>query len=413
MDRRFKIDKQYLLFLLIFYLLLFQNWLQQYWLFAGYWDEIMALLAVPVSITKLKRSNFIVKRTNGYAVYLFVFCASGLLGSALYNYQDFVKVAMPDMFLCLKFWLAIYVGKNVFSPFLIVKYAKKIYRHILFITSFYTICYFFDLKFHVFKAVVRYGIRSTQLMYSQPTVFVACCVFLIGLLIVVSEYNPGWKKCLGVLLFLMCSTLRSKAFGMAIAILLICYFVFYRKKKVTLKTLLLFTPMIAALVWDQIYYYFFSSIQGDSARYQLLAKSIEIMKDHFPVGAGFGTYGSFYSGKYYSPLYFSYGLSSIHGLTIDNMSFMSDSFWAMVFGETGFIGAIAFVCTLLNLFKQVQAVRRTSNAFYASALCILSYLLIASMAESAFVNPVAIPLAILMGIILNQRKLSVDVEDLK
>ena len=108
----------------------------------------------------------------------------------------------------------------------------------------YVICYFFDLKFHLFKASIRYGMRCTQLMYSHSTVFVACCVFLIGILLAVSNYNNDWKKCLGILLFLMCTTLRSKAWGIAIAIVLICYFTFYRKKKITIKTLLLFVPLV-------------------------------------------------------------------------------------------------------------------------------------------------------------------------
>ena len=404
MNRRFTINKQYLQFMVLFYFLIFENWLEQYWSFVGYGDEIIALLAIPIFIVKLVKSNFVIKETNGYARYIIVFCASGLLGSLFYKYQRFVEVAMPDMFLCLKFWFAIYVGKNILPGFSIAKYAKKIYKHIIFIISIYIICCLCDLTFHVFKASIRYGIRSTQLMYSQPTVLVACCVFLIGLLLAVSEYNPGWKKWLGVLLFLVCSTLRIKAWGAVIAIVLICYFVLYRKKKITLKMLLLFIPVLVALAWNQIYYYFFSAIQEDSARYQLLVKSIEIMKDHFPIGAGFGTYASYYSGKYYSPLYFSYGLSGVHGLQIYNKSFMTDSFWPMVLGETGFIGAIAFACTLLKLFRQIQTVRITSKAFYASAVCMLSYLLISSMAESAFVNPVAIPLATLIGITLNQRK---------
>lgn len=167
---------------------------------------------------------------------------------------------------------------------------------------------------------------------------------------------------------------------------LICYFTFYRKKKITIKTLLLFVPLVVTLAWNQIYYYFFSSIQGDSARYQLLINSFKVIKDHFPIGSGFGTYASYYSGKYYSPIYSSYGLTGIYGLTRDNTSFISDSFWPMVFAQTGLIGTIAFGCALLRLFKQIQKIRITSMAFYASAISVLSYLLIASTAESAFVH---------------------------
>ena len=200
----------------------------------------------------------------------------------------------------------------------------------------------------------------------------------------------------------------SKAWGIAIAIVLICYFTFYRKKKITIKTLLLFVPLVVTLAWNQIYYYFFSSIQGDSARYQLLINSFKVIKDHFPIGSGFGTYASYYSGKYYSPIYSSYGMTGIYGLTRNNTSFISDSFWPMVFAQTGLIGTVAFGCALLRLFKKIQKIRITSMAFYASAISVLSYLLIASTAESAFVHPVAIPIALWLGVIMNQDTFDVE-----
>lgn len=408
MNRGFKINKQYLIFLLLFYFFLIQNWLEQYWVFISYGDEIVVLLAIPIFLIKLRKNHFLLRIRGGYGRCIIIFIISGLLGNVVFKYQSFFKVAVPDAFLCMKFWLGLYLGKNGLSRFSITRYAKKIYNHVRFVIAIYVICYFLDFKFHLFRASIRHGMRCTQLMYSHPTAFVACCVFLIGILLAVSNYNNGWKKCLGVLLFLMCTTLRSKAWGIAIAIVLICYFVFYRKKKITIKTFILFVPLVVALAWNQIYYYFFSSIQGDSARYQLLIHSFEVMKDHFPIGSGFGTYASYYSGKYYSPIYFSYGLTGIHGLTKENTAFVSDSFWPMVFAQTGLIGTVAFGCALLRLFKQMQKIRITSMAFYASAISALSYLLISSTAESAFVHPMAIPLSIWIGVIMNQNRVDVQ-----
>ena len=212
MNRGLRINKQYLIFLLLFYFFISKNWLEQYWSFIGYGDELVALLAIPIFIIKLYKNHFLLKiHGGGYGKCIAIFIISGLLGNAVYQYQSFFKVAVPDAFLCLKFWLALYVGKNVLSRFSIRRYAKKIYNHVRFVTAVYVICYFFDLKFHLFKASIRYGMRCTQLMYSHSTVFVACCVFLIGILLAVSNYNNDWKKCLGILLFLMCTTLRSKA----------------------------------------------------------------------------------------------------------------------------------------------------------------------------------------------------------
>ena len=90
---------------------------------------------------------------------------------------------------------------------------------------------FIDYSLHIFQATERYGLRSEQLMYMHPTVLVACCVCLIMILLSLKNYVKGSKKYIIILLLIMCSTLRNKAFGAALAIILICYFVFVRKKK--------------------------------------------------------------------------------------------------------------------------------------------------------------------------------------
>ena len=68
--------------------------------------------------------------------------------------------------------------------------------------------------------------------------------------------------------------------------------------------------------WDQISFYYLS--HDDVARNILTSKSMEIAKDYFPLGTGFGTYGSYISGVYYSSLYYKYDLYKIilHSLVI-------------------------------------------------------------------------------------------------
>lgn len=264
--------------------------------------------------------------TGGYARFILVFLCFGFLSSVIYRYQSILKAEVSDAFLCIKFWLALYVGKKIFAKIDMQKYASKIYFHVKCITILYGVLIVIDYSLHIFQATERYGLRSEQLMYTHPTVLVACCVFLIMILLSLKNYVTGSKKYIIMLLLIMCSTLRSKAFGAALAIILICYFVFVRKKKITLRTMLLFIPLVVILGWDQIQYYFFSSIIPDSARYQLLTKAFEIARDMFPLGAGFATFGSYYSGVYYSSVYAAYGLSNINGLRIGASQFISDSF---------------------------------------------------------------------------------------
>lgn len=325
-----------------------------------------------------------------------------MIASLIHMYQDFLTVALPDAFLCIKFWLAIYTGCQLYKKLNFEVYGKKILWHVKLATKLLFILFLADKTFRLFPASIRYGIRSTQLMYSHPTVLASICVFLIMVLLLVRNHTAGYKLYMVLLLFLMCTTLRSKAFGAAMAIVLICYFVFYRKKPFRIRTIIMFIPLAVIIGWDQIEYYFLSSTQFDSARYQLLTGSIKIMKDYFPLGTGFGTFASYYSGVNYSPVYAMYNLNNVHGLRQGATFFISDSFWPMIIGETGIVGFIAYVISIIMLFNRIQSIRRINISYYAAALCGLSYLLIVSVAESAFVHPLAIPIAMIIGLSIGQ-----------
>ena len=117
-----------------------------------------------------------------------------------------------------------------------------------------------------------------------------------------------------ILGIMMGLTLRSKALGAAIIITLLYICVYFWKKKLNLKMLIGCIPVLLIVGAYQIYYYFFSSLQNESARYQLTIKSIEIAADHFPLGSGFGTFASYISAEWYSPIYEMYGLSHVWGL---------------------------------------------------------------------------------------------------
>lgn len=397
-----KINKQLLFFLLFFYFFLFYEPLTKYIGILKYGDELAALIAIPIFFLQLNKNRYNLRMSRfqtGYGRYIVLLMIIGVVSSLRFRLQP-GSAAISDAFLNIKFWLAVYVGKSFLPGFLCQRNARDIFAHIKFVTWVYVILTVFDNIFRVFQADIRHGLRSTQLFYSIPTVFVGCCVFLIAILLSIRGWINGSEKYLALLLLLMCTTLRSKAFGVAFAIALIYYFAYIRKKKITVKTVAMFIPAAIAISWEQIEYYFFSSIQSDSARYQLLVKSIQVANDHFPFGSGFATYGSYYSALYYSPLYERYGLSTVWGLGPKFSSFISDSFWPMVLGQFGWLGLICYGAALLALFMRIQKMRACSKAFYVSGLSLLAHLLITSTGESAFVHPLAMPLAIWMGVLI-------------
>lgn len=402
-----KINKQILPFLAFFYFFLFRDFLERQIGILKCVDELVALAAVPIFILHLRNNGFrlkICRIREGYGRYILLLAVIGLLSSVRFQYQPLLAM-LSDFCLVMKFWLAIYVGKNFLRGFICEKNAAGIFVHVRLMTWLYACLILLDhVAGGLFQADIRYGLRSTQLFYSHPTVFCGCCTFIIAVLLSIRAWVNGSEKYLVALLLMTCSTLRSKAIGVALSIALIYYFAYIRRKKISLRSVVLFIPLVVAIGWEQIEFYFFSSIQSGSARYQLLAKSILIANDCFPLGAGFASFGSYYSGVYYSPLYAMYGISNIYGLSQQMSAFISDSFWPMILGQFGWLGLFCYGAALLTLFICIQQMRVYSKAFYVSGLSILAYLLIVSMAEAAFVHPLAIPFAMWLGMLLQAVK---------
>ena len=156
------------------------------------------------------------------------------------------------------------------------------------------------------------------------------------------------------------------------------------------------------LGYNKIQYYLLDN--SDFARAMLYGTSFVIAREHFPLGSGFGTFGSFISGKIYSPLYYKYGLSNIYGLTENNNSYISDTFWPMILAQFGFLGLILFVAIIGIIFHKIWSIRKLNKYYFLSSMCLMLYLLIASTSESSFVNYYAVYFFIMLGIYLNQVK---------
>jgi len=188
-----------------------------------------------------------------------------------------------------------------------------------------------------------------------------------------------------------------------LAIIGVIFLVNHSNKKISISKFGVLALVALFLVWNQIEYYYIEL--NDSARSQLTQKSIQIAKDYFPIGAGFGTYGSYMSAVSYSPLYSRYGLNKIYGLQSTNSKFISDTFWPMIIGQFGFIGLICYALIIVCIFKNIQEdFDSNRKQLYLSKICCLLYLLISSTSESSFVHPVAIPLALIIGIFSNKKK---------
>ncbi len=395
---------EYYVFIFMIYFFIFRDPLEKLSPLFRYMDEMFALLAIPFWILDyLQRDKLVFFKRKGVGKYILIYIIVGLIGSIVYRYQLLLTCALPGMFLCMKFWLAIYTSQHVFKKIKIEEYAHRIYRHIFFITYFLVGLVIIDGVCDCFPGSIRYGLKSFQLFYSHTTVLASNAAFLLSILLMIHQKKRSYG-CMIALCGLMCVTLRSKAFGAVLLFVLLYVLIVGMKKPLKLKLLLMFVPLVIIAGWEMIYFYYLGPLQAESARAQLLIKSISVANDHFPFGAGFGTYGTYQSAEHYSPLYFMYNLDEIQGLTPTDSGYICDSFWPAILAESGWIGLLVYIIAIIMIYVRIQKYWRSNRAYYIAGIYILAYELIESTSAAAFFHPIAIQFAVLLGIILSRQE---------
>ena len=393
------LNLKYVVFILLLYLFIFQNMLQKFFIGFKYFDEILAVSAIPIIIINICKSNGVIKLKNTNIkifMCLFIICIVGIIGNIKYKYQ-LIQLALGDVILILKFFMIYYLAKKCFSFAFINDYRKKIQFHVKLNIIILFILTLLNYAYSIWPATYRYGIMSNSLFYEHPSCLAAICIFLLGTLFLVT---PNIKKNVLdgiILLLILITTLRLKAIAAVFVIAIMIIYIMITKKRLDIAKFAVIGIFAIIIAFDQVSYYYLES--DDSARKQLSFKSVEIAKDYFPIGTGFGTYGSYMSAVNYSKVYYLYNLSNIHGLQEENPVFISDTFWPMIIGQFGIIGFVSYILCLYILYKDIQNGFDKKNLYlYVSKMICFGYLLIASTSESAFVNPVAIPLAFIIGI---------------
>ncbi len=392
--------QSYYSFIIILYLYVFQFALMHISPVFNYWDELYAIFMIPLFIINLRtyRSGDSVY-TRRLIILLILYISVGLLANVLFCYQVIGGV-MTDVLLQLKFYFGIATTFYLFRYTNLHKYGIYIKRHVKLILVMLLFLVLLNKIMNCFPvADERYGINSEQLFFGHPTGLASVCYFLIILLVMFYDNtNDAFYLAIGV--FSVLSTLRFKAIA---ASLLLCYMFFVIivfGKKLDGWKLIPIIPFAVLVGWDEFYFYFFSSKSMETARGAMSSVGLRIARDYFPIGTGLGTFASDPSGKYYSPIYPMYGIEKVWGLGGDNPFLVSDTFWPMIIGQTGIIGLVLYLLIIVCLVKMIKPVYEIDRGCYLAGIGAIVYLLVSSIAESAFVNPLALPLSLIIGLVL-------------
>lgn len=110
--------------------------------------------------------------------------------------------------------------------------------------------------------------------------------------------------------------------------------------------LIVAVPVVGLAIADFTKYFV-----DESARSLLTWGSVDVAARTFPLGVGFGRYGSFTASAHYSPEYVRLGFESVYGLrsTENGGQFLTDTQWPAILGETGWAGAIVYAAGLVHI----------------------------------------------------------------
>lgn len=385
-----RIDVVYYLLLII---ILFQSILEEFIDVWSGFDEVLTVAVVIIAVRlKLKNKRFSVRREDiifGAALLLYVL--AGTVSSAVCQFQS-LPVSGISAFLSVKWFLLFWGIQEIYANGYILQ-TEKWNQNVVYLLIF-TVFVWENIFFFLIPGTF-YGFPYWDL--------VAKCVFLIGLLTI------NWKKRTldYISLMLLCEMLllteRAKAYALVALVFVLMYWILRKNKRITLALLVILGLLLIIVAWDKVYFYYIEGArpEHDYARARLFKTAGEIARDYFPLGTGWGTYASHYAEKYYSPVYYIYKISEHGELGFRNRLYLKDAYWPIVLGETGVIGTAAVMLVIVWLFQKIQILWTADKRKYLVGIMIWVYMLITTVEETGFQQPVLMCLAGLLGAVLS------------
>ncbi len=203
----------------------------------------------------------------------------------------------------------------------------------------------------------RYGFPVYHFIFSFNHHYTTVSFLMFGVILFSNRLSAIHKRffCIVGLLAIL-AAVKSPAI-MFSAIFLFLTFYFRRYNKISIGIIL---PMAAAIYFlgsYQIDEYFRSS---DAPRRLFLQYSIVDANAHFPLGSGFGTFGSAEAAKHYSPLYYEYGFNNRWGLSPSYGMFLYDTYWPAILGQFGWVGFVGYISVYARMFLRINKTKTTA-----------------------------------------------------
>ena len=394
--------------ILLLYFFMFHELLVTYGIgWIGPLQMLLAYLSVPLSAGFLAWNFKAHVRKLPWAALagaaIYIFC--GMMGWVHYEIQSF-DLTITSLFDGMYFWMELATFSLLYHGWRPGRYARHLFMHASFIAVILIGLTGADLIFGLWPIQAeRFGLRSVELFYGHPSVFIVRLAFLLGILCILMGYLDGkMKKAAGILIILLqvlfFLSLRTRVLGFIFCFALLYYWLVYRKKKLTLKIAAAGAGGLFLLAARRLYRIFLSEEANSVARNLFFKVSVRIGIENFPFGTGFATFGSRAAQYNYSPVYYWYNMMRATGMDPAWPSFACDSFWPMILGETGFLGLAGYLLMMLWLYLRVQKVREKNIWLWFAGIAMLVFELMESTGTIAFAEMMTIGIAIVLGIVI-------------
>ncbi|MDF2013279.1 hypothetical protein [Priestia megaterium] len=386
---------------------IFSNWLEEWIPLFTFSDEALAVIFFLLGLIKLlttKKPEKVFTKLEVTVFILTIFVSFiGILSTIQSDIHNTFSLQMYTLFANVKFVL-IYFGGRV----LIKHYSCKNIENIGIFTMrlsylFSIICLFFFIVDKLFNFMhsfgYRFGFKNIAYGFGHPAEFSLAIILFTALNLFFNLYLKHKINYVYIILNLFLLFTAGRVTAIAFFLLLIILILFFRYfRKYVFGGLIISSICAVAFIFDKFKQTF---VNIQEPRGILMVTSIEIAKRFFPFGSGLGTFGSNASRINYSQLYYEYGFTKIWGLAPWYDVFLTDSYWAMIIGELGFIAA--FINLLLLLLLLINAYRISKGIFGIIISFPAIYMVISSPVDTTIVANSSLPLMFVTSLLVTLR----------
>jgi len=362
----------------------------------NYWDESLTLLLIIIAVLMLLAGKAVLKKADLLVIMTMVaIVVVGLISNLMFRLQPSGMTIIRDIVGFVKFPACFSAMRIIGLDDFFAKHMKlqsiQILRIIVIVEFLLSIISLFK-NIGMSQSEIRYGIRPFEFLFSHPTYLVLANVFILVILDS-TLFSKGILKYEFMLLIVITLSMRTKGIAIVLVYMVFKYAAKYLKRAKWLVWPGAFLAIYVAGISKVKLYLTYSG----SPRQSLYEGAFKLMKEYFPIGSGFGTFGSMLSGSNSSV----YNFIGISGAWINGelTTVLGDAGYAYFIGQFGFLGCLLYIAMFYVMYKVA-----TEQKKKLPGIILLLYVIIALTTEATTSNA-GTQIGIILSIIIRMEYL--------